>query len=470
MSILDKYLAIEDNPDLYNFKLSYQDILLYPVIRFYLIISAIEETYNVCPCDDIKPSKWALIKYLFTCFLYRVQKAKQSDIVIFGSDIANIPSEKGYFNRLTEMFANEYPERTILVEQSDRVKYKRPRTYKKVYTNDFITVMARLKSLTGSINQEDLNQIELFIRFLKENFPHRFKNDFIWKKIKIRLMRFAREIPYTLDGYTKLMGHLSPQIILMGNACYGAKYIPLVMAAKKLKIPVGEYQHGIISLSHAAYNYSARLKASYLNYMPDFYLCYGKYWKENSRLPIKVIEIGNPYLAEISSKRKDSYGKKEKIVLYISNATLPEVYVREVLWLHENLQKTGYSVLFRIHPCEKERLQGVYRPMLQAGVVIDNRPLYETLSFAGYVIGDCSTVLFEAIPFNCIVFVRDSPHNESNMDMTMFNVFTDVQDVLDKMQHSSYRHPASEDIWSNSWKTRYGNFIEPYLNRQISSI
>jgi hypothetical protein len=316
----------------------------------------------------------------------------------------------------------------------------------------------------NSANQEDLNQIELFMRFLKENFPHHFQKDSVLDNIKMQLIRFAKNLPYALEEYAKLLKRISPKIVFVDCACYGSTSLPIIITAKKMKIPVGEYQHGLISFGHPAYNYSVHLDASYLKYMPEFFLCYGKYWKDNSRIPINVIEIGNPFLSETLSKSNLSIQKK-KVILYISSALTPELYVREVLWLHENSQKIGYSILFRIHPSEIERLKGVYKPILDVGIEIDKNPLYETLSVAEYLIGDISTVLFEAIPFNCIVFIRESLYVTSNMDVTKFNVFTDLQDILDNIKQGTYQHPILEDLWADSWRTRYRNFIEQYIGQ-----
>ena len=462
MNDLDDILNFETNKRLYQFSFSYENILIYPFVRYFLLQSAIEDLRNIpSPYSQLNIGTIQKTIFFFKSFYYRPHKAKQSDIIFFGSDISNVKQGNAYFNRLTETFANEYPSQTILIESADKMNYKRPRTFSKVYARDFINISAKIRSYTKRIRPEDLRQIDLFINHLKQNFPHQFSNLNIWDAIKGMLLRFAKELPYLFEGYSRLLSKISPKIVFLEDACYGMSNVPLIIAARKMNIPIGEYQHGLVSLLHPAYNYSDSIDDAYKYYLPSFYMSYGKYWIENSRIPIKVIEMGNPYLHENTDKNSNAT-KKEQL-LYVSSAHYPEHYAEEVMLLHKELKECGCDVIFRIHPSETLRIQTVYKPILDEGIKIDMNPLYESLSETKYVFGEISTVLFEATMFNCVVFVLDTPYSAENMDMKMFNSIKSINEIMDKILNKKYNKRNSTDFWADNWRNNYRQFIDSII-------
>ena len=456
MKILEKYLEIESREELYEFVFSHKDTLMYPFIRFRLLQSALEATCGIpSPYDPLHFGNVQKLKYITKSFLYTPNKQTRATIVFFGSDVSNICKENAYFNRLTESFANEYPSETILFEASDKMDYKRPRTYPNVFAKDFVKITARFKSILKSVNSEDLDKIDSFINFLKNHFNNEL-NDIIFWELKKSLIRFVKELPFLFDEYIKLIKKLTPKIIFLEDACYGEGSIPLIMAAKELKIPIGEFQHGLISLTHPAYNYSDKLLDNY-----KFYMSYGEYWTKNSRLPIKVVNVGNPYLSE-TTQRHDK-GQKKELLLYVSSAITPEQYVKEVIYLNRKMADTECSVVFRIHPSESHRLQNVYKPIVDAGITVDTQPLYETLKHSKYVIGDISTTLFEAPLFDCITFVKDTPYNRENLDISYFNSCSSVEKLVENIRSKNFKKTDSNSFWSENWRIKYHQLIDSYL-------
>jgi len=147
MNIFDNFLKIEGKEELYHFTFSFKNTLMYPVIRYTLLQSAIDDVVG----EQLHPipfhfGKIEKMKYYFKSFWYRPRGHIQSDIIFFGSDSANIRQGNAYFNRLTESFANEYASKTILIEKSHGWDYKRPRTYNRVFANDFIHILAGHKA------------------------------------------------------------------------------------------------------------------------------------------------------------------------------------------------------------------------------------------------------------------------------------------------------------------------------------
>jgi len=438
---------------------------MYPFIRFFLLQSANEDKQGLhSPYDSVHIGKIQEMKYIVKSFLYRPKKV-QSDIIFFGSDISNIYQGNAYFNRLTESFANEYSSKSILIERANKMKYKRPRTYPYVFARDTVNITANIivkfKYKLLLLKSGDLNQINSFLQYLKQYFNYDFTDNVIWDEIKDTLIDFSKKLPYLYKGYIRLLKKLSPKIIFLDCACYGGDNIPLIMAAKDLKIPIGEYQHGLISLAHPAYNYSAGLSDSYKYYMPDFYMSYGKYWIKNSRIPIKVMEIGNPYLSDSAS----CYGQivKKEQLLYISSAVTPERYVKEVIWLNNRLADIGCSVIFRHHPSETARLETVYKPIIDAGIKIDTQPLYDTLKYTKYLVGDYSTVFFEAALFDCFIFVIKTSYNKENIDLERFNSCLSMEEIVENIIFKKFKRTDSNDFWNENWRSKYHQLIDNYL-------
>jgi hypothetical protein len=473
MSILDNFLEIESDETLYQYTFTYKNTLMYPFIRYVLLQSAKENILAMPNAyDSIRFGIIHKIKYLIKSFWYRPPKHLQSDIVFFGSDVSNIRQKNVYFNRLTEFFANEYPSKTILIESADKKDYKRPRTYPKVFTTDFMKILVKFKSAKKSIDLKDSSQIHAFVDYLKQHLNHELKDSEVWEDIKQMLFFYSKNLPYLFQEYTKLLKQLSSKLVFLEDACYGADKTPLIMAAKELDIPVGEYQHGMVSLDHPAYNYSDQLLDSYKHYMPDFFVSYGNYWTKNSRIPIKILELGNPILSETTSKVKNEIKKNQ--ILYTSSVVYPERDTQEIILLNKIMKDKGYSVIFRIHPSETPRLQTVYRPIVDAKIQIDTQPLYETLKETKYIVANTSTgnasvenistVLFEATIFNCVVFAVDPSIDKKDTAASPFNYVQSVDEIADFIIFKKYKKTDSTIFWEDGWRTKYHQLVAQYLS------
>ncbi len=71
MSILDNLLKIEDDASLYDFTFSYKNTLMYPVIRFLLLQSAIEDQNRISsPYGLLHVGIKQKIEYILKSFHY----------------------------------------------------------------------------------------------------------------------------------------------------------------------------------------------------------------------------------------------------------------------------------------------------------------------------------------------------------------------------------------------------------------
>lgn len=181
-----------------------------------------------------------------------------------------------------------------MLEDSYGFKYYEPRYFQNVYYRDYIKILIRLKSL--KLKKHNQEAIEGFIAYLEKTFPSTFESAFC-DKLKNVLTTYYKMIPHYKYHYIKLLEKLQPRIIFLNTASYGGLDALLVKIAKEIGIKAGEFQHGVITKSHPAYNYGEAVFKSeeYRKYLPNYLLTYGDYWNENMNTPVKKITIGNPH-------------------------------------------------------------------------------------------------------------------------------------------------------------------------------
>ena len=171
MSILDNFLEIDKDINLNNYTFSYNNILMYPFIRFYFLEWIIEKINSIPYIyNSERKSIFKYIIYLFKSFYYKYSNHSNFDILFFCSDISNILENDSYYNRLTDYFANEYPNNTLLLENSFKYNYKRPRKFKNVYSKDYIFINSILKSKFKICSKKDLSTINSFIFYLQQHY------------------------------------------------------------------------------------------------------------------------------------------------------------------------------------------------------------------------------------------------------------------------------------------------------------
>jgi len=215
--------------------------------------------------------------------------------------------------------------------------------------------------------------------------------------------------PYVERGFARVLDRLSPSVVLVEDASYGAA-ASMISMMKDRGIVVAEPQHGWIGPTHAAYNFGAAMHREPLRRtLPDELLTFGQYWSRGLRHPAPATVVGKPYLEAMASRAPRPVERNPEL-LVVSSAAEPEEMSDFVLHLRAEFE-ARWSIAFRPHPAELASLRMRYPRLLGVpGVRIDDgSDLYESLSAASAVIGVASTVLFEALEFGCRVFVRESP-------------------------------------------------------------
>ncbi|WP_127472837.1 hypothetical protein [Microbacterium sulfonylureivorans] len=256
--------------------------------------------------------------------------------------------------------------------------------------------------------------------------------------------------PLQLEELSRLLERVQPKVVLFDNGSYTyhGEWVGLMKDAGAW---VAEPQHGWIGPSHAAYNYGAAFEEAALRRaLPDEVLTFGSYWSDSIRHPGVVTAIGKPHLEREASSVPETRARR---ILVVSSRTDPDATDAFVVGLRAALGGE-WSIVFRPHPGERSETSRRY-PSLSAdsGVTIDDAPdVYATLKQSAVVIGEASTVLYEARAFGCHVIPRDSPFADSVIGDAFGDRVSDVAQAVRRIEALAPDHtgeaPTDSSIWA----------------------
>ena len=161
---LEKLLKIENNDEILKYKFSYDNFLMWPVVRWQILSKALNNYEEQTTKKTLK--KKDLLKYSFNVILKYPYFVKNTKITSFGTTVSNFLIDNKYFNRIHDYYNFIYPEDTIFFESSFNFRYKRPRAFKNTYYHDYIKIMPVIKSkFSKNIDDKTMNSINDFIIF-----------------------------------------------------------------------------------------------------------------------------------------------------------------------------------------------------------------------------------------------------------------------------------------------------------------
>ncbi|WGS66029.1 hypothetical protein [Marinitoga aeolica] len=474
--MLDKILKFEEKNDILNFKFSSGD-LLWPFIRYTILYGYMKNYYglqlesmsNVHKKMNIKE----LLKYIYITFSNNPYKVKKNyEILFFGVNSANHLRNDGlYFNRLHDYYTNIFPEKTFFIEKSHNLQYFRPRYFKNIAYSDYLTMNIILKSkILKKADNHDKKLANEFILFLKSNFQE-FNYEF-YNNIYNLIIAHSVQIPLYKKYYRKLFKKLKPKIIFVNTASYGNMYGHIVKIAKEMKIKTAEFQHGVITSGHVAYNYNDTIlkNEEYKKYLPEYLLTYGDFWNDNMKTPVKKITIGNPHFwynfERLNNEKKE---RSKKIILIVSQGTVTNINVKIAKELSKKIDK-NYRIIFRLHPGEipfEERYKELYN---YNNIEINKEgDIYNLIHDSDYIISIYSTTIFEAVSLNKTVFIYKHPLSELHIPKNIGIWFNTVDELYEMIKNNmkSEKEYNIEYFWNKNWKENYINFLKNEIGIEV---
>lgn len=238
------------------------------------------------------------------------------------------------------------------------------------------------------------------------------------------------------------------------------QYFPQIAACKHLGISVAEFQHGITMGDTVSFTgeYDPRID-------PDYFLVFGEFWKgPQFGMPLnKIFCVGWAYKNLIEKKIGVSVSQKENRILVISSPEITDSIINTLAELSKTKGEYGFDI--RLHPCESLSVeQGKKLKLVFKAQVVDNKidsavvlPSYK------YVIGENSSVLYEALSVGCKVGmlkmcglnpVIDRPGIKEN-----FFVINNCEDFKNFMQEESQQSKPETGFYSDFDNKTFMEFI-----------
>lgn len=472
--LIDDLLSLETE-ELLNFRFTEHDFLIWPFIRRVVLekiyFKLTKSSFPVAYFDKKNFYK-KICPYLYHTFCNNPFKYFNFPIVLFNTQrTVNFKKDGKYFNRLTDYFALEYPDISLIVERTENQEYKLPRYFENITFEDYIYSIVYFKMIFKKHLKEDEKKIKDFIIYLKSNFNN-YLNDKDIASIYKKLIVHSKVFPLVYDNYRKLFDNLKPKVII--SVGRGSKRIYLYKAAKDYGIKVAELQHGFISNSHILYNYSEDIinSSEYSQYLPDYLLTFGSFWNNCVRDSAKKIVIGNPHLINTVSNiqnRPKNKSNDKKIILIVSQGTHTKEFVETAKEISKKFDKQ-YVIYFKLHPAEvlfEERYKELYT--YKNIQVCKDGDIYEYIFVCDFLIGCYSTVVLEALAFKKTVFILDNNWSREFIPSTIGKWFKNTKELIEKIDNNdcNVNDIDLRAVWETNCRKNYRNFIENEIGLKI---
>lgn len=446
----------EDNLKLDTFRIN--EVSIWRVVRFGFRVSDLKKTVSFT--NKTKPSRFNLANFVFNYFLSMWQFLK---IIVIKPqiDILLVPFprltkiEDVYLDKFTDPIIDQFPQKKVLIAQrSLGGNHFSPRRHSaQVFKTEFINITPLILAVffTPLFFLKHHKKLTGFFASISHIYSISLKKRVL---ISYKLTAFFLEVRFSS---WLLKNTQCPSIIGVSRTVFA----PLTVAGKKLNIKSFELQHGITSnvstLYHGNYNESIDV---------DHFLVFGSYWVNSffGIPPDKIHNIGWAYKDYIDSKtNSDSNYSKKKVLLISSPAITNQVL--ELALLIDSFD-INYQIDIRLHPQENLNLSQQNIIASSNFLNIADSSIDSTIAVAKYdkIIGDNSTVLFEALSLNKVVGklnMLDIKSRNLNDDLNLgFFMLNDKEQLYDYLNDSlELEFKVDNNIYSDFNKELFNKLI-----------
>lgn len=462
---LAELLELEDDPAFIELACPTTGVLVWPAIResvFRLMIG--ERYYSDGPPVDIarRPSAPRLLSAAARSAAHALRhRAGRSDVLILSNGAGLEPSGTKTFNRYVDHFADELGPRAWTAEMLAGDRWPAaPRA------NDRLSFRGadRLRwLLAGQVRQRRVHR-EL-ARDLVALVVHRGRERLDWTVPESRVEGLERLAARRIASYpsqaasiARLLDAVRPRILMLSEGCYGHTAVT-VATARQRGVIVAEYQHGLVSRGHDAYNVAPMLTASaaYRMTMPDTFLAYGPWWTDRFNAPVgDRVVIGSPHRSEVL--RTWQPDPHRDAVLVLGDGVDTEASLAWSRRIGRELA-APLRIVYRPHPLERARIA---RSDV-GGVEIDQSvSVYDSFRSAVAVLGEASTALFEAVGLVPNIFAIDTAKSRFHLPEHPFERLASTDDLAEMLAASSavVGSGLEQAVWAPDWRTRFSSWVD----------
>lgn len=403
--------------------------------------------------------------------LYRVAPA---EIAIFSTGAVNLRVGSAYTNRLYDPFVATSRSRVCLIEQSRRKRFDVPRR-EAVHYSDLLTVEASIAGRLRRLGRDTHARAHHVVDSIRRRLPHALENSF-WRAIEDTIMFYAAKYPRERRRYERFLRQRRVRAAFVEDASYGGQPA-LIDACRACGIRVGEFQHGLVSRHHPAYNYGRSFFScpDLRSTLPDYYLTFGQYWSERTRTPSVKVAIGYPFL-EFATTAGRINRDARPVVLLVSDGTLPQFYRDAVVTLVQSDDLQRADIVLKLHPGEVPYVESRYGDLREhRNVTLETyRSVYDLLGVAAVVIGCYSTVLYEAQAFGHSPLVYANELARAHLDLDQFTVFSDLKGMVTLVAQTLQRDRSlgatsgpNRHLWADRPVERWRAFLREEIGLDL---
>jgi hypothetical protein len=436
-------------------------LLVWPVIRFIVIQHLIDKANNLNSASSkVNHSIFELIKKIIYGIIKNPFFGPKKSVLIFSSSLSYIRTENNrYFNRITDYFFELDIENSWKIDEdyNPYCKRKYP-AYSKFIISFYIELLTKITLFFG--NEKSIShkvKIDIILESINSSLlSYHLKIDDY--NIKTALLRAVNRMEYSYKVYNRLFKKKNIRKIIIEDGYYGLDKALIIKAATDNNIIIYEPQHGFINELHPSYNYGFEIlnNVEFKEYYPNFFLSYGEYWSRSVNLMNQIINVGNPHL-EISIQNVLNLEAEKRVLVIGSGVTIQET--NDLLnKLLETLPKE-YRLYYRPHPQERKDFLSRYSEAFRNNVYVDDEELYSSLAKSEIIIGELTTVIFEATILSKKVYLYYSSYTKAyyKEQLEYFNVLD-----LNNIEHiytDGKSQKFKDYFWSTGWENSYMRLI-----------
>ena len=470
LKIKEKLFEFEKNPELLEFKFEFDNILMWPFVRYVIFQGVIAKELQLQAQSsnfsdkETSSKKEKIITFFAPFILNPFFRRKEYSILVLNwtSNIEGIKEGKRYFNKRDDYFGGIFPKETLFLEQTLKGKFRYPRVHGNVLSRDCIDIMGKIVRRIIKPTDIDKKRIHDHIEFIKTHFPYKIDPEKL-TDIKSILLSNSVKLKTKKILYKSLLKSIKPKLVFVQNSTYGPTGY-LVKWIKEFGIKTAELQHGTITKGHIGYNFNDDLinNTEYQKYIPDYLLTFGEFWNLQTNTCSKKITIGNPHFSKIMKgfARKEKSLNSYRVITVISQWTIAKQLIRFTIELSKLLENSNIKIIFRLHPTENEHDSKYQVIKMQSNIKISSSgDVYSLFNESDYIVGCYSTVLYEAAAFGNPIFIYNNELSKMWIPKELGIWIKNAQELVNNLNIKTNINEFSY-YWNPNWEKNYRKFIK----------
>ncbi|MFZ3577515.1 hypothetical protein [Virgibacillus sp. DJP39] len=333
------------------------------------------------------------------------------------------------------------------------------------YIHNFYLLKRVVKKLKGERLLAELEKIKIreMIKSINNEFSIKLNEEQWVKNVGNALLEYKTMYKH----YDKIIKRINPKIIIEVVSYAPSKFV-INEIAKRRNIPTVELQHGTMGKYHVAYNFAEKFN---LDTFPDYVFLFGKFWQDNTRLPIsdsRIKVVGWPYFEQKLNENKEKRKiKKEKVILFISQGTIGNQLSKIALELSKKIDHNQNRIIYKLHPGEYLRWKEEYPWLLGSNIeIVDNNlhDMHYYFAQANVQVGVSSTALFEGIGYGLSTLVYKLPSHKYLEELYLSDLAYLVDDVDELLTYINLDYKNNFNNTNYFWEENSLENIKKALN------